>query len=181
MFLLTKKLASPRSKSKGHQRTAKIPAVQTFPSLGLWNLYPMLTLIRSTKSSILGHLGRCDVNCQRPAWHKSRNQRARRGSMRISKHGHRGPHPRHILWICERRRRASRAAFPLALSFQDAPCKFSAGEVAGVMSLFPKPFPTTFRLDAFGLHLKISIYSPVFLGAFQRHNWRPAEKRAGTE
>lgn len=63
---------------------------------GLWNLFSRLAFIRSIKSSVLCHLGSCDVNCQGLAWHKSWNQRARRGSMGISKHGHCDP-PRHIL------------------------------------------------------------------------------------
>jgi hypothetical protein len=61
-----------------------------------------------------------------------------------------------MLSLWERKCGASQGAFPLALSFYEAPCKFSAEETSGAMSLFPKPSPTTFRFDAFGLHLKIS-------------------------
>ena len=133
----------------------------------LWNLYSILTFIQSLKPSILSLLGSCDVNCQGPAWYKSWNQRARRSSMWISKQGQWEAHPRDILWICKRTCRASQVVFPLTPSFQDAPCKFSADEMAGVMSLFLKPFPIAFRFHTSRLHLEIPINSPVFLGAFQ--------------
>lgn len=146
---------------KEHQNSQN-PCCGNVPLTSLWNLWSMLTFTQSLKPSILGHLGSCDVNCQGPVWHKSWNQRARRGSMWISKQGQWEAHSRHILWFCERKCRASQVAFALALSFQDAPCKFSAEEMAGVMSLFLKPFPTTFWFHTFRLHLEIPINLPVF-------------------
>lgn len=151
---------------KGHQNNQNT-CCGNVSFTGLWNLYSMLTFIRNIKLSILSHLGSCDINFQEPAWQKSWNQRARRDFMWISKHCQCESHPRHILWICERKRRASQVAFLMALRFQDAACKFSAKKEAGVMSLFPKPLLTTFRFCTFTLQLKISITLTVFLGASQ--------------